>query len=120
MSTAVEPRHPQSGELDRAISAIHWLERSGLGQLEWLGPVWTGVLSDIDWRGLDFLSIWVAQNSRLRRSIRNCQSQSERQRIQMGAIFSGLKEYSRVSGRASGVNLRFLAHEFERCHAEAP
>ena len=109
MPKVVGPRRPQSGDLDRAISAVRMLETSGLGRLDWIGPNWIDVMADMDWKSLDFLSHWIAQNTRLRRRLRGCKTPGELQCVQMNAICDGLAEYGRTSGRASGVNLDFLS-----------
>ena len=109
MTCVTSPLHPHSGDLDRAISAIRLLEGSGLGQLDWVGPVWIGVMGDMDWKSLDFLATRIRQDTRLRRRIRKCRNSGERQRLQIHAIRIGLAEFESSTGQQSGVTADFLA-----------
>ena len=85
--------------LYRARLALRVLARSGLGELNWVGPNWLCDLGEIDPRALHFLSIRIKHDSRLRHDVRRCRSRRELRRLQETAISHALEEYATVTGR---------------------
>jgi hypothetical protein len=85
--------------LDRARLALRVLSGSGLGELTWVGPNWICALGDVDRHALRFLSMRIRQDSRLRRTVRQCASRNDLRRLQEAAISRALNEYAQITGR---------------------
>ena len=85
--------------LQRARLALRVLSDSGLGELTWVGPNWICALGDVDRHALRFLSMRIRQDSRLRRTVRQCASRDDLRRLQEAAISRALNEYAQTTGR---------------------
>lgn len=85
--------------LRRARLALRVLSRTGLGDLDWLGPNWICAFGDIDDAALRFLLARLRQDTRLRRTVRDCRRGRELRRAQEAAIGRALREYATITGR---------------------
>jgi len=97
-----DPSHspsPDTRHLHRAHLAIEMLSRSGLGDLNWVGPGWICAFSEIDESALDYLLRRIEKDFRLRRDILLCQSQRDLRLLQTDAIRRALEEYAAATGR---------------------
>jgi len=86
-------------DLHRASLALQMLSCAGLGDLDWVGPGWICALGDLDPRTMDYLSMRIREDSRLRRDIRQCRSRRDLRLLQTKAIGRALGEYGTATGR---------------------
>jgi hypothetical protein len=99
MHTTLKRATQRPDYLQRARLALRVLSGSGLGELTWVGPNWICALGDVDRHALRFLSMRIRQDSRLRRTVRQCASRDDLRRLQEAAISCALKEYAQTTGR---------------------
>lgn len=85
--------------LQRARLALRVLSRSGLGDMNWIGPNWICAFGDMDHATLRFLSVRIRQDTRLRHTVRGCRKGRELRRVQEAAICRAMREYSTITGR---------------------
>ncbi len=110
---SVTPAHCRAdfGDLGRAGSAMRTLEHAGLGPMDWMGPVWIGVMGDLEPEALDFVAARLRQDTRLHRKLRTCRTPGALQRAQKEALRCCLAAYSAVTNTEGSAIRRFVEHE---------